>query len=106
MPLSDRIPNPRFSDCWPAATPKSPDARAIALQLACLVVPVTDGKAGQFLSTARVFERYISSGTSQSGQGTPRVDINVEGLHVVVEGEKATPELADSVRALVDEALA
>lgn len=75
--------------------------RALALDMACRVATPGD-PAGRVLSFASKFEEFLTSGRADIGGGQARVNIDVPGLRVLLEGEKVTSALADGVRALIE----
>ena len=85
----------------------STETRAHALDLACRLGPLTGAKStGDVLSTARMFDKFLTTGITRYGKHDDRVQLDAYGhVHVIVDvtrGSVVDPEiLVDPFKAAV-----
>lgn len=79
-------------------------ARTAAVQAAAHAVPAGQ-PVGNFLSTARIFERFIITGITRVSKDDEGIQIGNTGILVRIEGKKITPDLASRIRNAVEDAI-
>lgn len=81
----------------------SQETRIAALDAASRACSVTGASStGDVLSSARMFDKYLTTGITRYGKHSDRVQLDVAGkVHVIIDGDALHPEQVTRMKAAI-----